>query len=103
MIKLMGFAVLIAASGSHSNAAPPAEQEQVLITVSAQDMAKPRAMAVLKKRIGVAVEQFCGSFASVEYDQWRHIDRCREDALRGVEQQMAKLAPNGAIRLALAR
>lgn len=102
MIKLMSFAALLAASATSSIAAPPAQQ-QVVITFSAGEMTNARAVARLKKRIDAAVEQLCGSYASVEYDQWRHIDRCRGDALLSVEQQIAKLAPNGAIRLALAR
>ena len=57
--------------------------------------------ALMKHRIAVAVEQVCGSYASIESYQIPEVDSCRRQAWASANQQIARMAPNLQSRIAL--
>jgi UrcA family protein len=64
------------------------------------DLGTRAGRAMLDRRIAVAVESVCGSYASAASTETREIDRCRAAARNGVETQLAALQQRNS-RLAL--
>lgn len=76
-----------------------AEPLEVVITVTAHKAGAPMTRA-LRHRVALAVEQVCGSYATVERDEWYVMDGCYKQAWHSVARQYAALEGDGAIRLA---
>ena len=55
--------------------------------------------ALLKHRIAVAVEEVCGSYATIETYQVPELDACRKEAWASAHRQLAALKDTGQIRL----
>jgi len=54
---------------------------------------------LMKHRIALAVEQVCGSYATIETYQTPEVDACRKEAWASARRQMAALSGPGEIRL----
>ncbi len=71
------------------------------VHVADLDLATPRGKAVLRDRVGRALEGVCGSYATVEPSQQDAITACRAAATAEIAAQMA--ARNSATALASAK
>ncbi|MFL6764902.1 MAG: UrcA family protein [Sphingomicrobium sp.] len=72
-------------------AAASADPRVATVTVTAADMASPAARARLNRRIGAAIEQVCGSYATIESSQVPEMDACWTSAKAEVAQRLASL------------
>lgn len=96
MTKTIGLIVLLAAATSASPAMAQPE-ETVVVRVSRADLALSD--KAFSHKIAMAVEQVCGSYASVEPYQWPEIDDCRRVAWAGARRQLAELQSSQAVKL----
>lgn len=97
MLKFIAFAALIATTAAAS--AEPLAAD-VVITITASDRADQAGKERLMRKVSLAAEQLCGSIATVESFQWDEISRCRGEAFRSVDRQLARMNQPGTIRLA---
>ena len=65
------------------------------------DLASHAGRSEMNRRIAVAVEAVCGSYAGVPTDEVRTIDRCRAAARTGIETQLANLRARNGMQVAL--
>jgi len=77
-----------------------ADPRTATVTVTRTDMASPTARAHLDRRIGAAIEQVCGSYATIESSQVPEMDSCWEAAKAQVAQRIASIKNRSQIRLA---
>lgn len=98
MLKLIAAAAFAASATVATAAQAPANE--VVITVTATDRADAAGQRVLMRKVAMATEQVCGSFATVEYAQWDGVERCRAEAMKSVDQELAAMKAPGTIRLA---
>lgn len=70
---------------------PNPELRVVAINVSPADLSTPASMAVVRGRLADAIEQVCGSHATVESSQYPQVDACRAEAWHSVELRIASL------------
>lgn len=80
-------------------AAVNADPHTATVTVTSADMATPAARARLDRRIGSAIEEVCGSYATIESSQVPEMDACWTAAKRQVQQRIATL--NGRTKIEL--
>lgn len=97
MLKFIASAAAFAATAA---VAAPAPSNEVVITVTANDRADAAGQRKLMRRIEQATVEVCGSYATVEKGQWDEIERCRTEAFRSVDQQLAAMKAPGTVRLA---
>ena len=76
-----------------------ADPRTATVTVTSSDMATPAARARLDRRIGAAIEEVCGSYATIESSQVPEMDACWAAAKRQVQQRIASL--NGRTKIQL--
>ena len=88
------FALAAIAVPTAVGAEPP---ETVVVTISKADLALSD--KAFSHKIAMAVEQVCGSYASVEPYQWPEIDDCRRIAWSGVRQQLADIKSSQLVKL----
>ena len=81
-------------------AAALADPRTATVTVTAVDMASPAARARLDRRIGAAIEQVCGSYATIESSQVPEMDACWTSAKAETAQRLASLKGAAQIQLA---
>lgn len=77
-----------------------AEPQTATVIVTPADLASPAARAKLDRRIGAAIEQVCGSFASIESAQEPEVAACWSTAKNSVDQRLASLTTKSEIQLA---
>ena len=76
-----------------------AEPRSAVVTVSSAELSTPAGTARFNKRVAAAIEQVCGSYATIEAYQVPQLDECRRSAWRGVETRIAALKASGEIQL----
>ncbi|GAA4038362.1 hypothetical protein GCM10022281_18950 [Sphingomonas rosea] len=100
MLKLVAIAALTTASASVAVASPaPQDANEIVITVTAQDLSSA-GHKQLMRRIGLAAEELCGSYAARETAQHDEVSLCRDQVFRSADQQIASLGSATRIRLA---
>jgi UrcA family protein len=82
------------------SAAATAEPRTATFVVTRADFASPAARANLDRRIGTAIEQVCGSFATIESYQVPEVKACWSSAKVLVGQRLASLDAHIKIQLA---
>ena len=102
MPKITFLKTLAAASIALAPASAVAEPSGPSRSISYADLDLSRASDVtkLRRRIALAMESVCGSYATVEPYRADEITRCRAQAKAGVDQQLAQIAERQAVRLA---
>jgi UrcA family protein len=80
-------------------AAPVSAQDVEHSAVVTVDRAARASHSLLKHRLAVAVEEVCGSYATIETYQVPELDACRKEAWASVNRQLAALKDTGQIRL----
>jgi len=97
-------ALLISAAFLAALAAFPAAAQTVAasrpVSYADLDLGTRAGRAQLDRRIAVAVEAICGSYAGAASSDTRDIDRCRASTRAGIEGQLAALQSRNT-RLAL--
>lgn len=96
---LILFAAAIAGQPEASRVA--AAPDEIIITVTALDLASERGRASTMHRIAQVAEEYCGSYAAVEFDQWDGIKRCRGDVMASATRQLAAMTAPTDLRLAV--
>ena len=99
MLKYIALAAL-ALTATAATARPLPERIEVVIKVTASDRADAAGHQRLMRKVSLAAEQVCGSYAAVEYQQWDRIEQCRAEAFRSVDRQLAAMKQPGIVRLA---
>jgi UrcA family protein len=89
----------LAIAGVLSAAPLHAELRTATVTVSPAELATPAGTARFHKRIAAAIEQVCGSYATIESYQVPQLDDCRRSAWKSVETRLVALKGNGEVRL----
>jgi UrcA family protein len=69
-----------------------AEPRHATVDIGQSDLASSAGRAALNRRIANAVEQVCGSYASIESYQWPEMDECWRSARIQVERRLAERA-----------
>jgi UrcA family protein len=72
-------------------ASASAEPATVSVAVTRSDFSSRDARAKLDRRIAAAIEQVCGSYATIESDQWPVVDDCRKSARAQVDYGLARI------------
>ena len=82
-------------------AAVPAAADPIAATVkvSSADLSSSAARARLDRRIGNAIEQVCGSYASIEPDQWPSMDECWRSAREQADSRLASIRADATVRI----
>lgn len=76
-----------------------AEPRSAIITVSTSELGTPAGAARFHRLVGTAIEEICGSYATIETYQVPELDKCRRNAWRQVEARIAILQGREEIRL----
>jgi UrcA family protein len=99
---LSAFAAMGLAATSPVQAAEHADSS-IRIDYSDLDLGKTKDVRTLERRVARALERLCGSYA-VAHDmvEIEMIDKCRAEAKRGVEPQLAKAIAKADVRLSSA-
>jgi UrcA family protein len=61
------------------------------VVVTRADLASPPARARLDRRIRAAIENVCGSYATIESSQWQEMDACWTAARAEVSKHLANV------------
>jgi UrcA family protein len=99
MLKLIAIAAF-AFSGAAVAAAPASDSNEVVLTVTARDLDGTAGHQRLMRRISLAAEELCGSYAAREQQDWDEVTTCRKAAFRSAEQQLAGLRAGATVRVA---
>ena len=95
MLARLAISALLAASVI---APAQAEENSSSVTVIV-DRAARASHVLMKHRLAVAVEEVCGSYATIESYQVPEVDACRKEAWASANRQLAALKDTGQIRL----
>ena len=95
MLARLAISALLAAS---LIAPAQAEENSSSVTVIV-DRAARASHVLMKHRLAVAVEEVCGSYATIESYQVPEVDACRKEAWASANRQLAALKDTGPIRL----
>lgn len=87
-MRFILLALAVLATASPANAEPATS---VTLTVTSADFVSPAARARLERRIGTAVEQVCGSYASVESYDVSEMNACWMSARDQAKQQLGRV------------
>jgi UrcA family protein len=87
----MHLSVLLLAGLAASSTAAIAEPRTATLTVTPADFASAQARARLDRRIRSAIEQVCGSYASIESYQSAEMDSCWQAARAEVSKHLANI------------
>ena len=97
--------ILFTAAALSLTAAMPAHAEagtaSRAVPYADLDLASRAGRAEMNRRIAVAVEAVCGTYAGAPTDEVRTIDRCRVAARTGIETQLANLRARSGTQVAL--
>ena len=93
------FARIVIASLLAAATAPVAAQSAENSVVITVDRAARASHALIRHRIAVAVEEVCGSYATIETYQVPELDACRKEAWASANRQLAAIKDSGQIRL----
>lgn len=97
--------ILFTAAGLSLSAAMPAHAEagpaSRAVSYADLDLATHAGRSEMNRRIAVAVEGVCGSYAGAPNEEVRTIDRCRAAARTGIESQLATLRARNGMQVAL--
>lgn len=93
------FARIVIASLLAAATAPVAAQSAENSVVITVDRAARASHALMRHRIAVAVEEVCGSYATIETYQVPELDACRKEAWTSANRQLAAIKDSGQIRL----
>lgn len=93
------FARIVIASLLAAATAPVAAQSAENSVVITVDRAARASHALMRHRIAVAVEEVCGSYATIETYQVPELDACRKEAWASANRQLAAIKDSGQIRL----
>lgn len=85
-------AVALAATPLH------AEPRSTVVTVTLAELSTPDGTARFHKRVAAAIEEACGSYATIEAYQVPQLDECRREARSNIETRVAAIKGKG-IRL----
>jgi len=91
--------IVIAALLATAPFAASAETRQI-VSHADLDLTRPGDVAKLRHRIALAIENICGSYASVEATQADDITRCRVDAVAHLPPRVAALMHSRPTQLA---
>ncbi|GLR46642.1 UrcA family protein [Sphingomonas astaxanthinifaciens] len=100
MLKLIALAALAASTVAIAEAPAADDSNAVVLTVTARDLDGAAGHQRLMRRISLAAEMLCGSYAARETQDWDEVKACRKAAFRSAEQQLAGLAAGGTVRVA---
>ena len=82
---------VLAALAAATAAAPAAAQDQSRVVRHGDlDLSRPADEAKLRKRVALAVEAVCGSYAGVRPDDVGEVSACRRRAEAGAEVRIAR-------------
>lgn len=62
------------------------------VVVTPADFTSPTARARLDRRIGAAIEDVCGSYATIEAYQWPEMDACWKAARNQVTERLGNIS-----------
>lgn len=68
-----------------------AEPRSAVVTVTIAELSTPEGTARFHKRVAAALEEVCGSYATIETYQVPQLDECRRKARSSVETRVAAL------------
>lgn len=68
-----------------------AEPRSAVVTVTIAELSTPKGTARFNRRVRDAIEQVCGSYATIETSQVDHLDECWRKARSNVETRVTSL------------
>ncbi len=68
-----------------------AEPRSAVVTVTGAELSSPEGMKRFHKRIAAALEEVCGSYATIETYQVPQLDECWRKARSNIETRVASL------------
>ena len=87
----MRISLLVLAAATATATQALAEPRSATVIVSSADFSSPSARARLDHRIAAAVEQVCGSYATIEAYQTPEMDACWRAARSQVEARLGRV------------
>ena len=91
-MDLLTAALIAAAAAATASPAARAGVPASVVVHGDLDLTRPADMARLRRRIALAVEEVCGSYAAIEPYQEQELSRCRAETLREAETALARVA-----------